>query len=431
MNLTGFSSYVGELEDLAVRGLRGRMQPDDETKVQAALNGGPSRALRRSVRLKERQDAGVFFTGPQLGDQVLDRRALPLNAVYLDPACGSGDLLLRSASCLPVEESIDSTFESWGERLIGLDLHPEFVRAARARLVLYALSQIPGSLSTARDLDGLFPKLRCADALSDVADLRASTHVLLNPPYTRTPAPDGCSWANGTTSSAALFSERYISCALPGTRIWAILPDVLRTGSLYKRWRTRLQSIAEIDAVAVWGAFDANADVDVFILRTIANPSPVREFTTGWWTEGAPPVNRLGERFAVSVGPVVPHRHPTNIGVERPFLHAKNAPAWGELTCIAERRHFAGRTVDPPFVAVRRTSSPSDPHRAVATVIGGSEPVAVENHLIVLQPHDGSLETCRSALSALKNPTTDEWLNERIRCRHLTVESLRDLPWVV
>jgi hypothetical protein len=431
MDLRSFAKYVADLEDLAHRVLRRQSLADDGAKISAALNGGPARALRRSVSLQERQEAGVFFTGPSLSDEVLDRATLNPDAVYLDPACGTGDLLLKSASYLPVKKTLRETLDNWGDRLGGMDLHQEFIRAARARLVLFAASRVEPRRSTKLDLDSLLPRLRCADAMENPVDLEKSTHVLLNPPYTRTKIPRDCSWAQGkTTSAAALFVERYLMAAHPGTRLWAILPDVLRTGTQYSRWRVRVESLSKVEEVSVWGAFDSTADVDVFILRATATSATHNEEPPAWWVEDGNAGERIGDRFTVSVGPVVPHRHPANQGVSRLFLHAKNAPAWGEVTHVNERRSFNGRVFTPPFVAVRRTSSPSDAHRAVATVVGGNEPVAVENHLIVLQPADESLASCRSALAVLRAPATDAWLNERIRCRHLTVDSLRSLPWV-
>lgn len=431
MNLTGFAAYVTELEDLVVRGLRGAKLPTDAAKITRALNGGPAHALRKSVSLKDRQSAGTFFTGPTLGDRVLDTSAMPASAVYLDPTCGTGDLLLRSAAHLPATGGLEATLEYWGDRLVGFDLQSEFVRAARARLALYALGRVQPAEPTRLDLDHLFPKLRCADGLQESVVVQTSTHVLLNPPYTRTQAPQDCSWATGKTSAAAIFCEHILSEARPGTRLWAILPDVLRTGSLYGGWRKRLESLASIEDVSIWGAFDSNADVDVFILRATATNAAGLFSAADWWARDAKTVTRFGEKFSVAVGPVVPHRHPANVGVDHPFLHARNAPAWKEVVEVTERRQFTGRVFNPPFVAVRRTSSPSDAHRAVATVVAGQEPVAVENHLIVLQPQDGTLDTCRSALESLRHPAADAWFNERIRCRHLTVDSIRDLPWPV
>jgi hypothetical protein len=55
--------------------------------------------------------------------------------------------------------------------------------------------------------------------------------------------------------------------------------------------------------------------------------------------------------------------------------------------------------------------------------------MAVENHLLIALPHDKKVGTCRKLLEMLKRDATSKWMNERIRCRHLTVGSVGDLPW--
>jgi hypothetical protein len=94
-----------------------------------------------------------------------------------------------------------------------------------------------------------------------------------------------------------------------------------------------------------------------------------------------------------------------------------------------EYRRFAGTTYQPPFVVVRRTSRRGDRHRAIGTIIAGHGPVAVENHLLILQPRDGSVRSCRRLLRVLRSPRTDEWFDQRLRCRHLTVAAMLELPW--
>jgi hypothetical protein len=130
----------------------------------------------------------------------------------------------------------------------------------------------------------------------------------------------------------------------------------------------------------------------------------------------------------VNVGAVVPHRHPRT-GNEYAYLHAGNATAWGQISRIGERRKFSGRTFVPPFVAVRRTSRPGDPYRAVATLILGERRVAVENHLLVLTPRRGSIPLCVELIKVLKLAATTSFLDRRMRCRHLTVSSVSSVPW--
>ena len=85
---------------------------------------------------------------------------------------------------------------------------------------------------------------------------------------------------------------------------------------------------------------------------------------------------------------------------------------------------------EPPFVVVRRTSSPSDRNRAVATVIVGEKSVAVENHLLVLLPKDGEVKNCHKLVQVLALAGTNDFLNAGIRCRHLTTGVVAQIPWV-
>jgi hypothetical protein len=91
-------------------------------------------------------------------------------------------------------------------------------------------------------------------------------------------------------------------------------------------------------------------------------------------------------------------------------------------------RRFSGRCVEPPFVAVRRTSRPGEPTRARPAVVTGAEPVAVDNHLLVVRPHDGALDACHELAAWLRKPESTNWLDEHYRCRHLTVGALKSLP---
>lgn len=62
-------------------------------------------------------------------------------------------------------------------------------------------------------------------------------------------------------------------------------------------------------------------------------------------------------------------------------------------------------------------------------LIEGEQPVAVDNHLIVAEPLTGGVARCRELLKVLDGPKVVHWLDERIRCRHLTVTVVRSLPW--
>lgn len=427
-----FEPYVCVLESLALRAGSGA-SPTAEDKAQftAMLNGQPAERLRKLVELPTRRNSGAFFTGQVVADRALGPCAPTLSreSIVYDPACGVGDLLLTCARRLPLQQDLATTIAVWGEQLRGFDIHAEFIRAAKARLVLLAVAL--GAAMGGRPLpplEQIFPHLRVTDALQE-ADMWLASHILLNPPYQRIPAPAGCAWGSGKVSQAALFLDRCLDGVAVGTRIVAILPDVLRTGSLYARWRAAVEARARIESIEVVGAFDTWADVDVFILRATAGLPELSQSASWWKPAEYISGERLENRFEVHVGPVVPHRH-KELGNSYPYVYARLLPAWGTFEVEAgERRLFQGRTFAPPFVAVRRTSAPGDKSRALATIVVGECPVAVENHLFVLKPRDGSLESCRKLLVVLQDDKTNAWLDERIRCRHLTVAVLRDLPW--
>jgi hypothetical protein len=98
------------------------------------------------------------------------------------------------------------------------------------------------------------------------------------------------------------------------------------------------------------------------------------------------------------------------------------------MKTFEDTRQYRGRVYNTPFVAIRRTSRPGHPYRATATIISGKTPVAVENHLIVCQPKNNTLKMCKALLAHLKTAMTNKFLDERIRCRHLTVGAIQEIP---
>ena len=354
---------------------------------------------------------------------------LKRDATVLDPACGVGDLLVALVAHLPRSNDLVSTLSEWGGRILGRDVQPEFVRATKIRLALAAIGREPlqHTLQLPR-IRELFPGISTGSSLTDDDSFRAASYVLINPPFTQVPAPPDCAWGSGKVNSAALFMDACVNRSEPGTRIVAILPDVLRSGSRYEKWRSLFQQRVDLSKVEIVGQFDRHADVDVFI--AVGSIRKVRRtISQGNWIPSEKDNGRtVGEKFDVSVGAVVSYRDPRR-GPWHPFIQARGIPAWDVVSSISDNRRFMGRTFEPPFVVVRRTSRPGDKHRAVGTIISGQSPVAVENHLLVLKPKDGTLAMCHQLLGLLQENGTTDMLDRRIRCRHLTVPSLSELPW--
>ncbi len=429
--IKAFEPYVSGLERFAANLLDGFGAKKGRcNNIRLILDGEVAREFRACVPLKFRRSAGAFFTGTKLAkrlsSQVLSN--LPANAVIGDAACGVGDLLLAAACRLPATGNLAETLQIWGEKLMGFDIYPEFVRATKVRLLLLAMLRSSRIQSPAiPKLSRLFPMIYVHDFLAQPKELVRASHILINPPYNELIAPSKCTWGNRKVSAAAFFMDACVSNASIGARIGAILPDVLRSGSYYEKWREHIRSLSEGMEITTYGQFDKWADVDVFILKLFRTKYKKRAMRKWWTSVRKVHQGKIGDYFKVHVGAVVPHRDPEK-GPCVAYVHAKTLPAWGRVKRINEQRRFNGTLFKPPFVAVRRTSRPGD-KRAIATVITGKRKVAVENHLVVLLPNKKTIAECKELFRVLKYTETNRWLNKRIRCRHLTVQSLKDLPW--
>jgi hypothetical protein len=427
-----FSLYTKEIQSL-ISDISNLEEHDiKESIFQGILNGKASFALQQLVPVKIRRQVGLFFTSSVIAEQVASRLAPMLQRGFriLDPACGAGNLLLACARHLPIGRDLGETLRLWSHLILGYDRYSAFIEAAQLRLALLAITFHWGERDLVRSIqpNQIFIGLKACDALVQ-PPVDRNTCIIVNPPFGHVQAPADCKWATGMVQSAALFIEQILNSLTDGLHLVAILPDVLRSGTRYRKWRDAIASSCSSVEVELAGRFDNSTDVDVFIMHAIKGPSDARR--RGQWPVPNLPASHhnhtVSEFFDVHVGPVVPHRDVLD-GPSYPYVHARIAPAWQTIDQIVEQRCFTGKVFGPPFVVVHRTSSPRDKHRCVATIIDETRPVAVENHLLVLMPHDKSLKSCKELLSVFKSHYTDEWLNWRIRCRHLTVSAIRELP---
>jgi hypothetical protein len=150
-----------------------------------------------------------------------------------------------------------------------------------------------------------------------------------------------------------------------------------------------------------------------------------------WWEVASGDEVTVGDQFAVWIGPVVDNRD-EYAGNSYPFATARDLPRRGTIGMPERTRQFSGRVFSPPFVVIRRTSRPSDgaETRASGVLISGLGSVAVDNHLIVLCPRDGKENTCEELLRVLNSESTTKFLDQRLRCRHLTAGAVKEIPWI-
>lgn len=388
-------------------------------------NGHATDFVYSVLSLTDRRKHGIFFSGPVWARKLIAQVDVEKWSRFLDPSVGTGDLLLEVCKELPLEKTLGETLSQWAKRLSAIDLRSSFLHIAWARIqaLAFVRHQQERNDASAPVSHPLPESFRVGDALDIPLLLKSGDCVIMNPPYQRITAGSDSFVGSGKRSAAALHLERVLLEAPCGIFIVALIPDVLRSGSSYNKFRAEISKRLNIRRFDSFGGFGSDADVDVAILTgTTEELHPLTQ------NSAAPTYVVVGDMFAVSVGPVVPHRTPKN-GEMRSYLTAKNAPQWGVLDGPVEYANYSARIEKGPFVIIRRTSSPSDKKRARATLVNYNDEVLVENHLLIARPRDGKVRTCKELINLLKKDETDAWLNEHIRCRHLTVSAIAGIPW--
>jgi hypothetical protein len=384
--------------------------------------------LRGVLSIEEMRSIGSFFTGQLLTTKAVIsfRRKISQDSVVLDPTCGTGNLLIESSRALPIKSSLTETLKEWGKVLRGFDIHESFIEATKLRLILEALSRGSVKDCTISQAFTHLPGIKTADAMSITRDELANvTHILMNPPFSSWPAPKENYWNSGKVNAAGIIFDHFLRELPPNCEISAILPDVLRSGTRYEKWRAFTETKINGD-ICITGRFNKKTNVDVFIIHgTLQNAFTSQVIQ---WSPKNLATSKIDNYFDVCIGPLVAYRDPLD-GPLVPYAHSNNTPLWENITTLSEQRNFKGRLINPPFVVVRRTSSPTNKFRASGAIISETSPVAVENHLIVIKPKNGSLAECEALLKTLKCSDTNIFINERIRCRHLTVGVIREIPY--
>jgi hypothetical protein len=416
-HMNGYSQFVSQL-DAHLKAYRVIPQRQWKKESIRFVNGLAAEELRHLVDLEKRREYGAFFTNSELAYQLITNPRIKFgkNCTVYDPAVGAGNLLIAAYKAL---------YKKTGKlTLLGTDLHAEFIQASQLRL------KITGLLADATITEtGSQPSidLEVADGLKENAYYTRATHIITNPPFNLINGDKSIHWGKGKLSAAAVFIDRIIRYTKPGTPIIAVLPDVLRSGSRYEKWRTMVDEYCNISELTMLGQFDKYTDIDVFSVLLTKKEQPEKTLDGHIWTAPVKTDRIVEDLFEVSVGNVVDNRDPHE-GILRPFLVSRGLAGWSVVTEINKKRQFTGRSISGPFVVVKRTSRMGDKHRAVATIVNTDCPIYVDNHLIVLKPRSGKLADCHFLIKKLESNKTDNWVNEQIRCRHLTVKIVTRIP---
>ncbi|MBM7411413.1 hypothetical protein JOE38_001236 [Clavibacter michiganensis] len=399
MTLATFGSYAAAYATPLARLASDSNDPTWET---------PYTALRATTTKEAMRAAGTYFTSPSLAKALWDLVDLPLpdGAIVVDPAVGAGDLLLPSVTDHSVPDrgrphSDKTTRPSYRIN----DTNPLFLQIAERRLAQTGV--IERSQISSSNLD----------FLSGNFDLTNATHVVMNPPFFSIKAERP--WGRGSINAAALFVERALLDMQDGSVLLAILPDVLRSGTRYAKWRSSVSALGSIRALSTQDQFDHQTDVHTFLIKIEVGAA----VPNSSWQSSSDTKHTLQEYCRVAVGPVVPHRD-SHDGDEVAYVTARSLTAGIPLT-----RSFTGRLEYGPMLLVNRTARPGDNPRVRVRRWTATTPTAVENHLLIVKPNANSGVTIDDALRVLQSEHTRTFLDERIRCRHLTVTALKEIPW--
>lgn len=382
--------------------------------------------LRECLSREEMREAGSFFTGQKLATEAIQlfQKAITFESIILDPTCGAGNLLIEASRKLGVEKTLTATLQAWGAVLWGFDIHETFIEATKLRLILEALSRGVELNCSTESAFNFLKNIKVKDALSVTKEeLEKVTHVIMNPPFTLWESPKNEFWKNGKINAAGIISYFFFKTLPKECQIVAILPEVLRCGSRYEDFRTNT-SVELSGSCLPWGRFNSKTDVDVFLLVGCCNQESDSEIR--WYEESNYSLS-LGDLYDVRVGPLVAYRDPEE-GKELPYFHSRNLSTGKILTRSNETRKFLGKSIKTPCVLIKRTSSPSDKQRAAATLVNLVTDIFVENHLIIVSPKNGTLEECKKVMDVLNSNKTNDFLNEQMRLRHLTVKIIKNIP---
>ena len=309
-------NYINRLEEIAIGTL------SEDCLLEQCLNWHYAQA-RKYLKNDFLKETGAFFTNEETSLKIASSIGpyISNKSIILDPSCGAGDLLLACAKYLPVKKTLIATVKYWGDRIAGYDINESFIRAAKARLIILA-RELTGDKSFLNiNLDTLFPKIEIANGLE--IDLAGYSNLILvmNPPFNKIMSSANIKWANGIITAASAFMYKYISECQNGTRFIAILPEVLRSGSRYSKWREFVAYNSLKLNKTMLGRFSACANVDVFILEGEVQHNCIdSEFM--WWDnyKMIPEKVKIGDLFHVNIGSVVPHRDP-EYGELYPYIY--------------------------------------------------------------------------------------------------------------
>jgi hypothetical protein len=420
------------------------------------------------VSTASRVEHGIYYTPPELAERVVAtlpfEEVPPQHRVVMDPACGSGTLLLaahdRLAGLLPTRLEGGARHGYLVAHLIGYDSDPFAAEIASLSLLLHSMPF------------GNNWRIENRDALSGDAEATSPWIVMSNPPWRGKRSID-----RKRDERATAFLRRMVELCQPGGFIAAILPatwlqsDVAQDSrafltnetALFEVWRLPEATFASAPLAPCVVFAQKDAPPRPWIYRRVRHPS-LSQFLRMYeadeqWLQ--PPVvgaeslmrapfdliagqlndlPRLTDRAIVESSPVPTPGRRTSRGGDYWYLRrASSLRAYGATTEEElERVHYpddfwrAGKERGANFrrqkVLVSAKRSPSNPWRLKAALdLLGVIP-RESLHSVIPYPRGQTKTDVYALLALLGSRFASAWVDAFEPKRTIDIELLRNMP---
>lgn len=392
----------------------------------------------KSIPRSEQKRLGQYMTPSEMADELVESLNPPSGSTVLDPAVGTGELLLATKRFLDDDVNV-----------VGFDADPVMVASAN--------ENVDGTIEMV-DLFGR--EWRGREGLFD--------YIIANPPYFEIRKDDPrlsslsdfeVARSKGRVNIFSLFFEYALRLLSPSGRMSFLVPPSMNNGAYFRALRNLIIRSGVVEDLRIFRENDRfeNASTSTQIItirktssgfsknfaeskRFIVRISDSQDFV---FTEDAPAFERfrsgkstLSELgFSVRTGPIVWNQHVDDFVVDGVTLVYAADIVDGIIRMSPKigdgRRHLprsAGLVMSAPFIVVNRVvGSLSSPSLRFALVESGD--FFIENHVnVITHPEPDQLRRLASSLSSINCEDMSHYLRMVTGNTQLSAKELLRIP---